>query len=73
MQIAVNCGATVKSSVSKKVHYLVLGEQDPDAVGASGHSTKELKAHELNSNGQAQIQIINEREFLELADTGATV
>lgn len=73
MQIAVNCGATVKSSVSKKVHYLVLGEQDPDAVGASGHSTKELKAHELNSNGQAQIQIINEREFLELADMGATV
>lgn len=73
MQIAINCGATVKTSVSKKVHYLVLGEQDPDAVGASGHSTKELKAYELNSSGQAQIQIINEREFLELAGLGATV
>lgn len=73
MQIAINCGATVKTSVSKKVHYLVLGEQDPDAVGASGHSTKELKAYELNSSGQAQIQIINECEFLELAGLGATV
>ena len=55
------------------MHYLVLGEQDPDAVGASGHSTKELKAYELNSSGQAQIQIINECEFLELAGLGATV
>lgn len=73
MQIAINCGATVKTSVSKKVHYLVLGEQDPDAVGASGHSTKELKAYELNSSGQAQIQIINECEFLELAGLGAKV
>lgn len=70
MQIAVNCGATVKTSVSKKVHYLVLGEQDLDAVGASGHSTKELKAYELNNSGQAQIKIINEREFLNLAGMG---
>jgi len=66
MQMAINVGAVVKTSVSKKTHYLVVGKQDTDLVGEDGLSSKEEKAYELNASCQADIKIIKEQEFLDL-------
>lgn len=71
MQMAVNAGAFVRSSVSRKTDYLVVGEQDLDIVGADGLSKKQKKAQALNDQGEANIEIIDETAFLSLAkDTG---
>lgn len=70
MQIAVNAGAVVKSGVSKKTNYLVVGAQDKRLVGEDGLSGKEEKAYALNESGAANIQIINEKQFLVLANKG---
>lgn len=67
MQIAVDSGAILKTSVSRKTDYLVVGTQDITVVGMDGMSTKEEKAHALNDSGKAHIQIIHEEEFLKLA------
>jgi len=67
MQIAVNAGAVIKSSVSKKTDYLVIGVQDKDLVGEDGLSSKEEKAITLNQSGKASIKMISEYEFLALA------
>ena len=63
MQLAADVGAVVKSAVSGKTNYLVVGTQDVDLVGADGHSTKEEKAYALNEAGKANIQIISESDF----------
>lgn len=68
IQIAVNCGAVIRGSVSSKTNYLVVGEQDLDIVGLDGMSTKQERALELNSAGKGHIQIIDEAEFLRLAN-----
>lgn len=62
MQIAVDAGAVVKSSISRKVDYLIVGKQNLDIVGSDGISTKERKAQQLN------IHCLSEEEFLLLAD-----
>lgn len=67
MQMAVDSGAILKTSVSGKTAYLVVGKQDITIVGMGGMSSKEQKAHALNSSGKAQIQIISEEEFVKLA------
>jgi len=64
LQLAADAGAVVKSSVSKKLDYLVVGAQDKDIVGEDGKSSKEEKAETLNAEGKAHIQIIGEAEFL---------
>lgn len=66
MQMAVNSGALLRSSVSGKTDYLVVGTQDRSIVGADGMSTKEEKAHALNEFGNGNIQIIGEDAFLRL-------
>lgn len=66
MQMAVNAGAVLKSSVSSKTDYLVVGKQDIDLVGEDGLSTKEEKAYALNESGKGHVQFLNEAEFLEL-------
>lgn len=68
MQLAVNAGAILKTSVSRKTNYLVVGQQDISVVGADGMSAKERTAHELNDIGKAKIHIINEKEFLSLIE-----
>ena len=67
MQIAVNAGAVVRSGVSKKTDYLVVGVQDKQLVGEDGLSGKEEKAYALNESGAAHIEIIDEATFLALA------
>lgn len=65
MQSIIDLGAIVKSSVSKKTHYLVVGIQDQKIVGPNGMSSKETKAIDLIHAG-ANIDIISEEVFLEL-------
>lgn len=63
---AAQFGAVIKSAVSGKTDYLIVGEQDPGLVGASGKSGKEEKAEALNNSNKASIQILNEDAFLAL-------
>lgn len=69
-QMAVDVGASVKSTVSGKTNYLVVGVQDPAIVGSDGMSGKEEKAYELNALGKASIEIINEDKFMSLLKGG---
>jgi DNA polymerase III subunit epsilon len=66
MQMAVDVGGIVKSSVSRKTDYLVVGTQDLTLVGEDGMSSKEEKAYALNQAGKAHIQIICEQDFISL-------
>jgi DNA polymerase-3 subunit epsilon len=67
MQKIVDLGGVVKSGVSKKVNYLVVGKQDKSLVGANGLSTKEEKAYTLINQG-VDIKILYEDEFLRMID-----
>jgi DNA polymerase-3 subunit epsilon len=65
MQRVVNAGGFIKSGVSSKTDFLVVGIQDKTLVGDKGISTKEKKAYELNEKGK-DIKLINESEFISL-------
>ena len=65
MQKIVNVGGIVRSSVSTKTNYLIVGKQDKELVGEDGLSSKQEDALALIKNGKP-IKIINESEFLEL-------
>ncbi|WP_071394295.1 exonuclease domain-containing protein [Bacillus tuaregi] len=67
MQRVVDRGGLVKSGVSKKTNYLVVGQQDKTLVGSSGISSKEKKAYDLMEQGM-DIIIIREAEFLSLIE-----
>jgi len=66
MQMALDAGASLKSSISKKVNYLIVGKQDKALVGEDGKSSKEEAAELLNQTGKADIKIITEQEFIAL-------
>lgn len=66
MQLAVDSGAILRTAVSRKTDYLVVGIQDIDIVGKDGMSTKEEKAHAINDSGTGHIEIIDEAKFMEL-------
>lgn len=66
--LAQSAGISVKSSVSKKVDYVVVGEQDLAATKGHTKSSKHRKAEDLASNGH-HIKIIDEHEFRELIAT----
>lgn len=70
MQLAVNAGAILKSSVSRKTNYLITGTQDPSLVGSDGVSTKEFKARTLIESGLETLEIISEERFLALLGKG---
>lgn len=67
MQIAVNCGAAVKSAVSGRTDFLVVGEQDKRLVGEDGLSSKEERAYALNESGKGHIKFLSEDEFIALS------
>lgn len=71
MQLVVNAGGIIKSSVSSKTNYLVVGIQDKQLVGSAGISSKEKKAFELKEKGK-DIEILNEQTFLQLAKKDGT-
>ena len=66
MQKAVDKGAVLRSAVSRRTNFLVVGIQDARLVGCSGKSTKEEKAQELNALGEAFIRVLSEQEFFDL-------
>lgn len=65
MQKVVDAGGVVKSSVSTKTNYLIVGKQDKKIVGEDGLSTKEEKAYALIAKG-IDIKILNEEQFLSI-------
>ncbi len=66
MQLVVDAGAVVRSGVSSKTDYLVVGKQDDALVGDDHMSGKEEKAYELLRLGKAHVQILTEREFFSM-------
>lgn len=58
-------GFEIKSSVTKKVNYLVVGIQDLVATKGNERSTKELTADKLIAQG-VDLKILNEVEFLQM-------
>lgn len=65
-QMAADVGAIVKTNVSRKTDFLVVGQQDMTLVGSSGVSGKEKKAKEINDSGKGSIQILSEEDFIKL-------
>lgn len=72
MQIAVDAGAVLKSHVSRKVNYLVVGAHNPEFLDENGMTSKQRAATKLIAEGQADISIIDEKDFLNLARTNTT-
>ena len=64
-QIVEQLGGKPKGSMSKKVHYLVAGEQDLSKLGGKTESSKLRKARELREQG-IDVQIISGEEFEEI-------
>lgn len=67
MQQAVDSGATLRAVVTKTVDYLIVGKNNGAFVDESGLTSKEATATRLNEQGLANIRIITEQTFLELA------
>ena len=65
MQYVVNLGGIIKSGVSRRTNYVIVGHQDKSLVGENGLSTKEVKAYNLIEKGN-EIKILNEHEFTKL-------
>ncbi len=58
-------GGAVASSVTNKLHYLVIGDEGSSLYGHGKKGTKQLKGEELNAAG-ANIRIISETAFLKM-------
>jgi len=71
MQMVVNVGAKIRTTVSRLTNFVVVGKQDKTIVGKSGQSSKERKAHELIEQG-FDIKIINEAQLLDLLESLVT-
>lgn len=67
--IAAGAGIEVKTSVSKKISLLVVGDQDLSLLAGNEKSTKHRKAEELIEAG-TMIQIIGETEFRKIITDG---
>lgn len=65
IQRAVNNGATVASSVSKKTNYLIVGKSD-FLDFKNGIKTKKFKDAEAVKSAGSRIEIIDEEDFLRL-------
>jgi hypothetical protein len=60
---------TVASSVTKKLHYLVIGDEGSPLYSGGKKGDKQQKAEQLNAAG-ANIQIISETAFLQMLTGG---
>lgn len=67
-RIAANAGFEVRSSVSKKIDYLVCGVQDLDKLAGYELSSKERRAQDLIAEGH-RIRLLNEADFLQICET----
>lgn len=65
-QIAVDAGAIIKTQVSRKVDYLVLGLVVERFLDENGMSSKQRTAKKLKAEGH-NVKIIDESQFMALA------
>lgn len=65
MQIVVNLGGVLDNSVNKQTNYLILGDNDYNAILKGDKSSKHKKAEKLKIEGQ-DIEIIDEHTFYDL-------
>ncbi len=65
-------GGVVAGSVTKKLHYLVIGDEGSSLYSGGKKGDKQTKAEELNAAG-ANIRIISETAFLQMLAGGAPV
>lgn len=73
MQIVVNLGGVLDKSVTKATNYLVLGDNDYNAILHGEKSSKHKKAEKLKLEGQ-DIEIIDELTFYDiLKDEGLEI
>lgn len=66
--LAAGCGISVKTTVSKKVTLLVVGDQDLTTLAGHEKSSKHRRAEELIDQGHT-IKILGETEFRSLIQT----
>ncbi len=62
-------GGAVASSVTKKLHYLVIGDEGSPLYSGGRKGDKQIKAEQLNAAG-ANIRIISETAFLRMLAGG---
>lgn len=67
MQIVVNLGGILDNSVTKSTNYLILGNNDYNAILKGEKSSKHKKAEKLKLSGQ-DIEIIDEFTFYDLLE-----
>ncbi|ESU31890.1 hypothetical protein G3A_14135 [Bacillus sp. 17376] len=72
MQRVVNLGGIIKSGVSSKTDYVIVGQQDKSLVGEKGLSSKKVKAYSLIEQGM-EIKVLNENEFANLLNVQTEV
>lgn len=68
MQIIVNLGGILDKNVIKSTNYLILGNNDYNAILKGGKSSKHKKAEKLKLEGQ-DIEIIDEFTFYNLLES----
>ena len=65
MQLVVNLGGVLDNTVTKKTNYLVLGNNDYNAILHGEESSKHKKAEQLKLEG-GDIEIIDELTFYDI-------
>lgn len=68
MQIVVNLGGLLDNNVTKSTNYLILGNNDYNAILKGKKSSKHKKAEKLKLEGQ-DIEIIDEFTFYDLIES----
>lgn len=66
MQRAVNVGAVIKTAVSRKTDFLVVGRQYDGPGGTATVSNKEEKAKAILAEGKSNLCLLTEAEFFRL-------
>lgn len=69
MQIIVNVGGILDNGVTKKTNYLILGDNDYNAILKGEKSSKHKRAEQLKLEGQ-DIEILDELTFYDILNLG---
>lgn len=66
MQRAVNVGGILRTTVSRKTDFLVVGRQFDGPDGTATVSNKERRAREILAEGKSKLRLLEEAEFFRL-------
>lgn len=69
--LAASIGCSVSNTMSKKVDFLVVGDQDASRLAGKEKSNKHIKAEDLISKG-AKIRILKESDFKDIVSSALT-